>query len=94
MNQTRSRLNLILQAIEKAGFARKDIMIALDPAASEFYDKRYKEICLSRSDKSERDSAGWSISGPISSGSIRSYPEDGLAEDDWDGFKLMTQKLI
>jgi len=88
-------LDLIMQAIEKAGFKPgKDIMIALDPAASEFYDKDKKKYVFSRSDKSERDSAGmvdfWADL-------VRQYPiisiEDGLAEDDWDGFKLMTQKL-
>jgi enolase len=86
-------IEVILAAIEKAGFtAGKDIVLALDPAASEFYeDGRY---VLAKSDKSRKTSAemvafwaDW----------VRQYPiwsiEDGLAEQDWDGWKLLTEKL-
>ncbi|HNW28516.1 MAG TPA: phosphopyruvate hydratase [Spirochaetota bacterium] len=88
-------LELIMTAIEKAGFKPgTDLMIALDPASSEFYDASKKKYIFSKSDKSERDSAqmvdfyaNW----------VKNYPiisiEDGLAENDWDGWKIMTDKL-
>jgi len=88
-------LDLIIVAVEKAGFKPKDeIMIALDPAASEFYDKEKKKYVFHKSDGSERDSAQmveyWEKL-------VNSYPiisiEDGLDEDDWEGWKLMTEKL-
>ncbi len=88
-------LELIITAIEKAGLKPgTDILIALDPAASEFYDKKKKKYVFSKSDGSERDSAAmvdyWE-------GFVKKYPiisiEDGMAEDDWDGFKLMTERL-
>ncbi len=88
-------LELIVRAIEKAGFKPgQDIMIALDPAASEFYDKNKKKYVFSKSDKSERDS-GQMVE--FYEDLVKKYPiisiEDGLAEDDWDGFKLMNEKL-
>jgi len=88
-------LEHIMTAIEKAGFKPgTDLMIALDPASSEFYDTSKKKYVFSKSDKSERDSAqmvdfyaNW----------VKNYPiisiEDGLAENDWDGWKIMTDKL-
>jgi enolase len=85
---------MIMKAIEKAGFKPgKDIMIAMDPAASEFYDSKKKKYVFARSDKSEKTSEQMvEFYGKL----IEAYPiisiEDGLAEDDWDGFKLMTEK--
>ena len=66
-------------------------MIALDPASSEFYDKDKKKYVFSKSDGTEKDSAQmvefWEKL-------VNDYPiisiEDGLAEDDWDGWQLMT----
>ncbi len=87
-------LEMIMKAIEKAGFRPgKDIMIAMDPAASEFYDSKKKKYVFARSDKSEKTSEQMvEFYGKL----IEAYPiisiEDGLAEDDWDGFKLMTEK--
>ncbi|HPX91711.1 MAG TPA: phosphopyruvate hydratase [Spirochaetota bacterium] len=87
-------LEMIMKAIEKAGFKPgKDIMIAMDPAASEFYDSKKKKYVFARSDKSEKTSEQMvEFYGKL----IEAYPiisiEDGLAEDDWDGFKLMTEK--
>jgi enolase len=86
---------VILAAIKQAGYkAGKDIFIALDPASSEFYDKDAKKYVFKKSDGSRRTSAQmveyWS---DLS----KKYPiisiEDGLAEGDWDGWKLMTDKL-
>ncbi len=88
-------LEHIVTAIEKAGFKPgKDIMIAMDPAASEFYDVKKKKYIFSKSDKSERTSEQMiEFYGNL----IKAYPiisiEDGLAEDDWDGFKLFTEKF-
>jgi enolase len=88
-------LEVIMEAIEKAGLkGGKDIMIALDPASSEFYDSKKKKYVFSKSDKSERDSSQMI---DFYENLIKKYPiisiEDGLAEDDWDGWKLFTERL-
>jgi enolase len=88
-------LELIMAAIEKAGFKPgNDILIALDPAASEFYDKKKKKYVFTKSDKSEKTSEEMVN---FYENLIRKYPiisiEDGLAEDDWDGFKLMMDRM-
>jgi enolase len=88
-------LEVVLDAIGKAGYkAGEQISIALDPAASEFYDTEKKKYVFKKSDKSERTPAemvdfwaGWVAKYPIIS------LEDGMAEDDWDGWKLLTDKL-
>ncbi len=88
-------LECIMEAIRKAGLAPgKDIFIAMDPASSEFYDEKKKKYVFSKSDKSERDSAQmvdfyakWIDAYPIIS------IEDGLSQDDWEGWKLMTDRL-
>ena len=88
-------LEVVMEAITLAGYKPgEQISIALDPAASEFYDKAKAKYVFKKSDKSERTSeqmvefwANW----------VRQYPiisiEDGMAEDDWDGWKLMTDIL-
>lgn len=88
-------LELIVVAIEKAGFKPgKDVMIALDPASSEFYDSKKKKYVFSKSDKSERSGAEMV---DFYEKLIKAYPiisiEDGLAEDDWESWKLMTGRL-
>jgi enolase len=85
-------IKIILEAIEKAGYkAGKDIFIALDVAATELYkDGKYHLACENRTLTSEEMVnfyADWCERYPIIS------IEDGLAEDDWDGYKLMTEKL-
>jgi enolase len=88
-------LEVVLEAILKAGYQPgEQIAIALDPAASEFYDKPSGKYIFKKSDKSERSSeqmadfwAGWARQYPIVS------IEDGMAEDDWAGWKLLTDKL-
>ena len=88
-------VNRVLEAITAAGYKPGDqISIALDPAASEFYDAASKKYVFKKSDKSARTSeqmvAFWSDW-------VRQYPiisiEDGLAENDWDGWKLITKEL-
>jgi len=88
-------LEAVLEAITLAGYKPgEQIGIALDPAASEFYDAAKNKYVFKKSDKSERTPeemcefwANW----------VRQYPivslEDGMAEDDWAGWKLLTQML-
>jgi enolase len=86
---------VILQAIEKAGYKPGDnVMLAIDPAASEFYDAEKKKYVFKKSDKRELSSAemvefwsSWAAKYPIVS------MEDAMAEQDWDGWKLLTDKL-
>jgi enolase len=85
----------VLEAITAAGYKPgEQIAIAIDPAASEFWDRGSKTYIFKKSDKSARRPeqmaefwANW----------VRQYPivsvEDGLAEDDWDGWKLITREL-
>jgi len=82
----------ILAAIESAGYKPgKDCYIALDPAASEFY--KNDKYVLAREDKTLDSNemvefyASWVAAYPIIS------IEDGMAEDDWEGWKLLTKKL-
>ena len=87
-------LERVLEAITAAGYKPgEQISIALDPAASEFYDSTKKRtFSRNPTSRSERPSR-WSSSGHLG----RQYPiisiEDGLAEDDWDGWKLITREL-
>ncbi|MCL2041005.1 MAG: phosphopyruvate hydratase [Bacteroidales bacterium] len=88
-------LKYILQAIEKAGYrAGEDIYIALDPAASEFYipEENMYHLKWSTGEKLTPDQmvsywADWAKNYPIVS------IEDGMAEDDWNGWKTMTERL-
>ncbi len=86
-------LELIIEATERAGYAPgDDVLLALDPASSEFYgDGNY---IFRKSDGSRRNSkdmvqlyADWIDKYPIVS------LEDGMSEDDWDGWKIVTEKL-
>jgi len=87
-------VEVILEAIGKAGFkAGKDVAIALDPAASELYDEEAKVYNLRREGK-KLDSAkmvdfwkSWVDQFPIVS------LEDGLAQDDWEGWKMLTKEI-
>lgn len=88
-------IEVILEAIDKAGFkAGKDIFIALDPAASEMWDNEKKSYFFFKSDKSYMAPekmvdywVNWITKYPIIS------LEDGMAEFDWDGWKLLTDKV-
>ena len=86
-------IEMILHGIEKAGYKPgEDVVLALDAAACSFYkDGRYKFIM---SDQSERDSR---MMIDFYAELANRYPifslEDGLDENDWDGWKLLTQRL-
>ena len=88
-------ITVILEAIEKAGYkAGKDVFIALDPAASEMWDNDKKAYHFFKSDKSymapEKMVDYWASW-------INQYPiislEDGMAEFDWAGWKMLTDKV-
>jgi enolase len=88
-------IQIVLEAITAAGYkAGEQVAIALDPAASEFYDQASGKYVFKKSDKSVRSSpemaaywANW----------VEKYPivslEDGMAEDDWSGWKLLTESV-
>jgi len=85
-------LQFIVKAIEKAGYKPgPDIAIAMDPASSGFYENGKYNL---RTEKRQVTSAEMV---DIYAGFAKKYPvvvlEDGLAEDDWDGWKLLNEKL-
>jgi enolase len=85
-------LDLILEAIQQAGYKPgEQIAIALDPAATEFYDAKKKVYSI---DGREIDSRGLI---DLWAGWVEKYPicsiEDGCAEDDWEGWKLLSDRL-
>jgi enolase len=88
-------MDLIIEAIQKAGYEPgKQISICLDPAASEFHEDEDNSYVFHKGDDSKHSSAqmvdfwaNWCERYPIVS------IEDGLAEDDWDGWKLITKRL-
>jgi len=92
LSSNKQAIEAVLLAIDKAGYKPgKDCFIALDPAASEFYkDGQYilaKEGILLNSSEMVDYYVNW----------VKNYPiisiEDGMAEDDWDGWQLLPQKL-
>ena len=95
LSSNEEAIKVVLQAIEKAGYkAGEDIFLALDPASSEYYipEENVYHLKWSSGDKLSPAEMvdfweGW----------VKKYPiisiEDGMAEDDWDGWKLMNKKL-
>jgi enolase len=93
LDSNEAALRLLVEAIEKAGYAPgQDVCLALDPAASEFY-KGGKYVLAGEGGRS-LDGAGMV---EFYAGLVDRYPivsiEDGLAEDDWAGWALMTKQL-
>jgi enolase len=88
-------IQIVVEAISAAGYKPgEQVSIALDPASSEFYDKSSAKYVFKKSDKSAHSSeqmaaywTGWSEKYPIVS------IEDGMAEDDWSGWKQLTQNV-
>ena len=92
LSSNKEAVEAILAAIEQAGYQPgKDCFIALDPASTEFYeDGRYvlaREGASLTSEQMVDYYARWTNDYPIIS------IEDGMAEDDWDGWQLLTSKL-
>ncbi len=88
-------LEVISLAVSKAGYKLgKDIAFALDVASSEFFDKKKNKYVFKKSDKRELTSAELVA---YYAGLKKKYPiisiEDGCAENDWDGWKILTDKL-
>lgn len=88
-------IQVILEAIDKAGYkAGEDIYIALDPAASEYFITKENVYHLKKS-TGEKLTPSQMVD--FWEGWVKKYPiislEDGMAEDDWDGWKLITDKL-
>ena len=88
-------IQIVLEAVAAAGYKPSEqVCIALDPAASEFYDRKSAKYVFKKSDKSQHSSsemaAYWTSWG-------EKYPiisiEDGMAEDDWAGWKQLTESL-
>lgn len=94
LNTNEEAIQVILEAIEKSGYkAGTDIMLAIDTAASELYDEKTKLYTLQGegvTKTSEEMVAYYEML-------VSKYPiisiEDGLAEDDWAGWKLLTEKI-
>lgn len=94
LGSNREALELIVEAITKAGYKPgEDVMLGLDVAATEMYNKETKKYVLAGEGK-ELTAAemvalyeDWSNNFPIIT------IEDGLDEEDWDGWKLLTEKL-
>jgi enolase len=92
LKSNREALDLIMTAIEKAGYkAGEQVRIALDPASTEFYNADTKTYEIDGKNISSGEMvdfwAGWCANYPIIS------IEDGCAEDDWEGWKMLTKKL-
>jgi enolase len=92
LKSNQEALDVIMEAIAKAGYeAGKQAFIALDPAASEFYNAEKKRYSF---DGQEIDSATLV---DIYARWVENYPicsiEDGCAEDDWEGWKLLTDRI-
>ncbi len=85
-------IKIIIEAIEKAGFTPGvDMYIALDPAASEFYEDGLYNLASEGRKLTSEEMVEYYV------GLVEKYPiisiEDGLDEEDWDGWKIMTDKL-
>lgn len=95
LSSNEEAIEYVLKAIETAGFTPgKDVFIAMDAASSEFYDKENKVYHFHKSDGRKLTSeqmvdywAEWTSKYPIIS------IEDGLDEDDWQGWKMLTDKI-
>ncbi len=92
LSRNEEAIEAIIAAIEKAGYKPgKDIAIVLDPAASEFYQDGKYLLKADNKNLSSQELVDYYA------GLVSKYPiisiEDGLAENDWEGWKILTQKL-
>jgi len=88
-------IQIVLEAISAAGYKPgEQVSIALDPASSEFYEKASGKYVFKKSDKSAHTSAEMAA---YWTSWVEKYPivsiEDGMAEDDWAGWKSLTQSI-
>ncbi|MFH5834596.1 phosphopyruvate hydratase [Proteiniclasticum sp. C24MP] len=92
LNSNEEAIQIIIEAIEKAGFTPgKDMFIALDPASSEFFEDGMYNLAGEGRKLTPAEMVDYYAE------LVEKYPiisiEDGMAEEDWDGWKLMTEKL-
>ena len=94
VKDAKEALSLIVEAVEKAGYKfKKEIMIALDVAASELYNREFKKYVFEGEDviRSSEEMVAYYEQ------LIEEFPiisiEDPMDEEDWDGWKLMTERL-
>ncbi len=93
LSSNREALEVIMEAINRAGYKEgKDIALALDPAASSFYEEGAYILKAEKSPKKNSHQMVEFYENLVADFPILSI-EDGLAEDDWGGWKLLTQKL-
>lgn len=95
LNSNEEALSVIMEAIDKAGYQpEKDVLIALDPASSEFYSKQKKKYVL-QAEKEKEKSTEELIS--FYEDLTNRYPiisiEDSVDENDWSGFRKITERL-
>jgi enolase len=95
LESTEAALAVIAEAVEKAGYSLgKQVFFALDVASSEFFDGKTKEYVFKKSDQRHLKAAEL-VEFYVQL--QKKYPiisiEDGTAEEDWDGWKILTQKM-
>ena len=93
---TEDAINTIIQAVEKAGYKiKEDVMIALDCASSEFFKDGYYDYSIFESGNNSRLTSEEQVNFLVDL--CEKYPiisiEDGMDENDWDGWKLLTEKI-
>lgn len=94
MKSNEEALEVIMEAIGKSGYkAGKDVLLALDPASTEFYDEKRKIYNLKSEGKKYSSDQMIDYYEKL----VKKYPiisiEDGLAEDDWSGWTRMTERM-
>jgi enolase len=94
LDSNEDALKVIMEAIAKAGYsAGEQIMIALDPAATEFYDAKKKRYVLAGEGRELTSAEMVDFWADL----VDRYPiislEDGMSEEDWDGWKLLTERV-
>ncbi|MDA0885433.1 MAG: phosphopyruvate hydratase [Bacteroidetes bacterium] len=93
---TEDAINIIIDAVHKAGYQmKKDVMIALDCASSEFYKDGYYDYSIFEKNNSSKLNSKDQVEFLVEL--CKKYPiisiEDGMDENDWEGWKLLTEKI-
>ena len=96
LDGTEDAINTIIEAVNKAGYEmKKDVMIALDCASSEFYKDGYYDYSIFEKNNSTKLNSNQQVDFLVEL--CEKYPiisiEDGMDENDWDGWKLLTEKI-
>ena len=96
LDGTEDAINTIIEAVNKAGYEmKKDVMIALDCASSEFYKDGYYDYSIFEKNNSTKLNSNEQVDFLVEL--CKKYPiisiEDGMDENDWDGWKLLTEKI-